>query len=117
MTALDPRTIVSAMGGVVTGRDSCNVPGPGHSPKDTSLSIKIDPTAPLGFRAHSFADDDWRTCRDYVAAALSLKCSNSSSGFLASCGKLAKDKSRPSEFPLKLWSEAINAGSTLAERH
>ncbi len=41
-------------------------PGPGHSRRDRSLSIHIDPAAPDGFIVHSFAGDDWRECRDYV---------------------------------------------------
>src|SRR6266849_9144009 len=70
---MDPRTIVSIMGGVVTGRDSCNVPGPGHGKADKSLAIRIDAADELGFKVHSFAGDDWQVCRDYVAAALGLK--------------------------------------------
>jgi len=56
-------SLSAVMGGDVTGRDSCNVPGPGHSRKDRSLAIRI---APGGFVVHSFANDDWKVCRDYV---------------------------------------------------
>jgi hypothetical protein len=57
--------IAKALGGKVNG-DQVRAPGPGHSPKDDSLSVKIDPSAPDGFVVHSFAGDDPITCRDYV---------------------------------------------------
>lgn len=56
---LGPRTFVRIMGGEVTGRNNCNVPGPGHSLRDRSLSITIDPRAPGGFIVH-FGGNDWQ---------------------------------------------------------
>lgn len=109
MTALDPRTIVAIMGGVVTGRESCNVPGPGHSPKDTSLSVRIDPADPLGFKVHSFADDDWRACRDHVAAALGQVS-------VQSAPKPQKSRTAGSS-PVRLFYEAVNAKGTIVETH
>lgn len=51
MTAgMDARSLAHALGGDVVGRDKVTVPGPGHSPRDRSLSIKLDPNAPDGFR-------------------------------------------------------------------
>jgi AAA domain len=41
-------------------------PGPGHSPADRSLSVKLDPNAPGGYLVHSFAGDDPIVCRDHV---------------------------------------------------
>jgi hypothetical protein len=60
-----------ALGGEVSGQQ-VSAPGPGHSPKDRSLSIKIDPTAPDGFITHSFANDDLAVCRDHVRSMLGL---------------------------------------------
>jgi putative DNA primase/helicase len=71
--ALDPRAIVSIMGGNVTGRDSCNVPGPGHSKADESLSIKVNARAPGGFIVFSHASDNPMECRDYVRDRLGLE--------------------------------------------
>jgi putative DNA primase/helicase len=113
---MNPRTIVSIMGGVVTGRDSCNVPGPGHSPADQSLSIRIDPTDSLGFKVHSFAGDDWQVCRDYVAAALGLKYEAARVSFQSATKPQGEDK-RTSAFPLQLWSETVDAPNTLAEKY
>ena len=45
---IDLQKLVEALGGRVTGEDSCDVPGPGHSKQDHSLSsnsIRMRPTA------------------------------------------------------------------------
>ena len=47
-------------------------PGPGHSHRDRSLSIRLSDSSPDGFVVYSHAGDDWRLCRDHVAAALGL---------------------------------------------
>jgi RecA-family ATPase len=65
------RSIARVLGGEVSGRQVL-APGPGHSPKDRSLSIKIDPAAPGGFVANSFAGDDALACKDYVRGKLHL---------------------------------------------
>jgi putative DNA primase/helicase len=66
------RSAAAALGGDVVGRETVLCPGPGHSPKDRSLSVKFVPTAPDGFLVKSFADDDWRECRDHVRSRLGL---------------------------------------------
>jgi putative DNA primase/helicase len=68
----DIRAMARALGGDVTGRNTMLVPGPGHSRRDRSLSIKLDPQAPDGLLIYSHAGDDWRTCRDYVRSRLGL---------------------------------------------
>ena len=68
----DAATIARALGGEVTGRHSVSAPGPQHSRKDRSLSIRLDPGAPDGFLVHSHAGDDWSLCRDYVRQRLGL---------------------------------------------
>ena len=73
MTAgMDARSLAHALGGDVVGRDKVTVPGPGHSPRDRSLSIKLDPNAPDGFLIYSHCGDDWKLCRDYVRQRLGL---------------------------------------------
>ena len=69
---IDITALVATLGGRITGKDSCDVPGPGHSREDHSLSVKIDAAGPDGFKCFSHAGDDWRTCRDYVRAAAGL---------------------------------------------
>jgi len=69
---IDLRAAARALGGDVIGRDAVAVPGPGHSARDRSLTVKFDPRAPDGFLVYSHCDDDWRDCRDHVRARLGL---------------------------------------------
>src|SRR5262245_9436272 len=62
---LDRQFLARALGGEVEG-NQIRAPGPGHSAKDRSLSVKLDANAPDGFIVHSFADDDAIACKDYV---------------------------------------------------
>jgi hypothetical protein len=57
--------LATALGGEIAGNQIL-APGPGHSPKDRSLSIRLDTEAPGGMVVHSFAGDDPLTCKDYV---------------------------------------------------
>ena len=66
---VDLRTLAAAVGGdISSGQVLC--PGPNHSKRDRSLAIR--PTASGGFVCHSFAGDDWQSCRDYVYERLGL---------------------------------------------
>src|SRR5215218_6775822 len=64
--------IAKALGGQVSGRDTALVPGPGHSHRDRSLSVRVDPQAPDGFMLFSHCGDDWKACRDHVRKGLGL---------------------------------------------
>ena len=48
-------------------------PGPSHSDRDRSLSVRLDDAAPDGFITHSFAGDDPIACRDHVRSKLGLQ--------------------------------------------
>jgi putative DNA primase/helicase len=63
------RNVAASLGGDVVGR-SVLCPGPGHSPRDRSLSVTLSADAVDGFVVFSHAGDDWRTCRDHVVARL-----------------------------------------------
>jgi putative DNA primase/helicase len=67
----DLRSLARLLGGDVIGRQVL-APGPGHSPKDRSLSVTISATAPDGFLAFSHSGDDFASCRDHVKRALGL---------------------------------------------
>jgi putative DNA primase/helicase len=69
---MNARDAARRLGGEVAGRDTILCPGPGHSPKDRSLSVKLDLGAQDGFVVYSYAGDDWRKCREYVLTALGL---------------------------------------------
>jgi hypothetical protein len=61
-----------ALGGeVVGGQVSC--PGPGHSPRDRSLAVRLSADAPMGFIAFSHCGDDRTLCRDDVARRLGFE--------------------------------------------
>ena len=65
------RAWARALGGDLVGSQIL-CPGPGHGPRDRSLSVRISATAPEGFLAFSHAGDDFPTCRDYVKARLGI---------------------------------------------
>jgi putative DNA primase/helicase len=67
----DLRTLARLLGGDVVGHQVL-APGPGHSPKDRSLSIRLSATAPEGFIAFSHAGDNFPECRDYIKRALGI---------------------------------------------
>ena len=67
----DLRVIAHRLRGEVAG-DQVLAPGPGHSPKDRSLSVKLESAVPDGFVVFSHAGDDPIQCRDYVREALGL---------------------------------------------
>jgi hypothetical protein len=68
---MDLQTLRGFLGGEISGRQLL-CPGPGHSPRDRSLSVRLEPGAPDGFIVFSHAGDDFRDCRDYVRVRLSL---------------------------------------------
>jgi len=68
---LDPRSVARALGGESSGT-TVLCPGPGHSPKDRSLAVRLDAAAPDGFLLYSHAGDDWKACRDHVRQLLGI---------------------------------------------
>jgi hypothetical protein len=59
---VDDAEAAKKLGGEVIEDGKILCPGPGHSPNDRSLCVWLE--EPI--RVHSFAGDDWRTCRDHV---------------------------------------------------
>jgi putative DNA primase/helicase len=105
------REMAAALGGDVVGRDEVICPGPGHSPRDRSLSVRF-----IGgddFVCNSFAGDDWRACRDHVRERLALPrayqrdTASRRPAPLPDHGALAR----------ALWNEAHNPRGTLAETY
>lgn len=120
MRRLDPRSIAAAMGGQVTGRDSVNVPGPGHSKADRSLAIKLNSRAPGGFVVYSHAGDDPIHCRDYVRDCLKLERWSASEGTcgapfsVSDTGPDLKNE-RNKQFALRIWSQAVSPLGSIVE--
>lgn len=121
MTVMDPRAIAATMGGDVTGRDSCNVPGPGHGKADRSLSIKITARAPGGFVVFSHAGDNPIECRDYVRGVLGLsqwqRGRDHRAPFVVTNGGPDHDKERMRLFALRVWSASVNPKGSIVERY
>jgi hypothetical protein len=65
--AIDIRTVARLLGGDMVGRNAVLAPGPHHSPRDRSLSVKLVGSEVI---VHSFAGDDWQTCKDFVRERL-----------------------------------------------
>lgn len=68
---IDAIAAARALGGDARG-SSIVCPGPGHSRRDRSMAVLLDPAAPDGFVVFSFAGDDPITCKDHVREALGL---------------------------------------------
>ncbi len=129
MTAFDLRSLAAALGGEVTD-GQVSAPGPGHSPRDRSLIVRPSLTAPGGFTCHSFAGNDWRDCRDHVAAALGISADawRTKGG---GCGTHTRQRApMPSREPAsspddgariaraaELWAAASPAQGTVVERY
>jgi hypothetical protein len=80
--------------------NSVRAPGPGHSARDRSLSVRPSIAAHNGFLVHSFAGDDSIGCLDYVRARLSMPA-------------FAPQRSPLAAVP-NLSAESINANSRMA---
>jgi hypothetical protein len=117
------RAIAKRLGGEVSGYGII-CPGPGHSRIDRSLRVFIDPNAPGGFRVNSFAGDNWRDCRDYVADALGVDRHRGGQATSIPRGDGQSSRvERHSEpqckqrLALKIWAEGKPVAHTLAESY
>ena len=68
---MDLQSVARQLGGEVAGHQVL-APGPGHSPRDRSMAVRLSPCAPDGLIVFSHAGDDWRSCRDYVRSRLGI---------------------------------------------
>jgi hypothetical protein len=72
MAYSDLESWAKCLGGDVRGQQIL-CPGPWHSSRDRSLSIRFNAGAPDGFVVYSFAGDDYRICKDHVIERLGLR--------------------------------------------
>jgi hypothetical protein len=105
--------LAKTLGGDIIGPGKILCPGPGHSRTDRSLSVIFDGAG--DFAVHSFAGDDWQTCKDHVRALLGMPRGVS--------GQFDR-KPAPEPIPLQrsdyarsLWQEAQQTAGTPAERY
>lgn len=112
MSAL--RSMAVALGGDVVGR-SILCPGPGHSPRDRSLSVSLAPANPDGFIVHSHAGDDWRPCRDHVLHRLGRTARIEP--MKRECNVSVTAPRSDNNMAKALWREAVEPRGTLAQRY
>jgi putative DNA primase/helicase len=117
---LSLRAIARLLGGEACGHQVL-CPGPGHSAKDRSLSIRFSATAPGGFLVHSHAGDDWQACRDYVCERLGLPIADRRRDPPPRANRAAIEdaaaKAKSTRQALALWREAVDPRGTLAETY
>jgi hypothetical protein len=101
---IDLRTIARNLGGEVSG-DKVLCPGPNHSKRDRSLSIRFERSAPEGFTVLSFCGDDIGNCRDYVRERLGLPAWKPDPNY-------RKNGQRPAVRPVRKQATAATAAAT-----
>jgi hypothetical protein len=114
--------LARALGGEVAGNQVL-APGPGHGPKDRSLSVRLSATAPDGFVAFSHCGDDWQVCRDYVRQRLSLPHDAWKDAQLARPHPTKRhrndseeaERARKIADAISLWAVGVDPRGTLAE--
>jgi putative DNA primase/helicase len=115
------RELARVLAGEISG-DQVLAPGPGHSAKDRSLSVKPEPNAAGGFVCFSHANDDWQECRDYVLSRLGLPGRSPSRIDRPRRGNAqpapqAEQLNGNRELALQIWRQAKNPRGTLAEAY
>jgi hypothetical protein len=114
MVDLSLRSIARALGGEVSGAQVL-APGPLHSPRDRSLSIRLSASSPDGFICHSFAGNGWQACRDYVKSRLGL--AQFDPPLREPKPAIVGDDAKRMSNALALWREGVDPRGTLAERY
>lgn len=125
--------IAKALGGIVTGGQVL-APGPGHSAKDRSMSVKIGESGKL--IVHSHSGDDDMACKAYVERKLGIvwepeghqRDTGAFERMQARAIKLnghANGHAQPETLPtdrrqmqaLRIWHESVDPRGTLAETY
>ena len=120
------RSWASALGGTVSGT-SILCPGPGHSRKDRSLSVRLSASAPDGFLVYSHAGDNPLACKDFIRSKLGLPAFTPQRSSLATVPGIgiapqatpepALDSNLNGERALRIWCEAADIRGSIAERY
>jgi putative DNA primase/helicase len=98
-------------------------PGPGHSRRDRSLSIRLDARAPGGLLVHSFAGDNPLAAKDYVRERLGIR--RQSGATLVSMSQPPSERDSGTErseaertaSALSIWAEAQHPRGTPVESY
>jgi Toprim domain len=116
ISSLTSRELARLLGGDPY-RDGAVAPGPGHGPRDRSLRVWLERSAPDGFSVYSHAGDDWRDCRDHVREKLRLSpwqpgTAPSSAVRLAEQGD---DEGRRRDIPRWLWDQSLSSSRIIMD--
>jgi putative DNA primase/helicase len=82
----------------------------------------VSASSPDGFMTHSFADDDWRDCRDHVRRLLGIERERQPAPRWAAEASRQPPEPRPQDDDgraraLALWHATVDPRGTLAERY
>ncbi|MGD9739870.1 MAG: toprim domain-containing protein [Bauldia sp.] len=101
------------LGGDTAGSKTVLCPGPGHSPRDRSLSVTF---AESDFTVFSHAGDDWRACKDEVRRRLGLAPFSAARGPapVAVAASVSRGRGRLAD---ALWREGRPIDGTPAEAY
>lgn len=120
----DLRSMARALGGDVmkdaNGQFYVLCPGPGHSARDRSLSVTPSKKVPGGFVVNSFANNDWRSCRDYVSNRLGrpVDRGNRSERPQRAADRLSASAPRNNDAQwLPIWKEAGEPRTSIVEQY
>lgn len=121
MTPLTAREAARLLGGEAVGRDRVLCPGPGHSGRDRSLSVRLG-AGGEGFMVHSFAGDPVEACRDHVRDRLGLEpfrplSRRPNAPTLVTRPPAPREEISRSEAALRIWRRAIDPAGTPVEAH
>jgi putative DNA primase/helicase len=108
------RQIAVALGGNVTAGQVV-APGPNHSKRDRSLTVKLSPTAPDGFVIHSHSGDDWRECKDHVRSRLGMTRDEREVIAPAPAEPIASTTTTADA--MAVWDASVDPRGTVAERY
>ncbi|MBV9511522.1 MAG: toprim domain-containing protein [Caulobacteraceae bacterium] len=114
------RTIVQTLGGDLYDRGQrANIPGPGHSPADRSVSLMLDGDRVI---VNSFGSSSWREVLDYLRAEELIGADNTVLAGVGPGRRIGVGAEGPTDAERRaaaqrLWDEARPLPRTLAERY
>jgi putative DNA primase/helicase len=113
---IDLRQAARALGGDIAGRNQVRCPGPGHSSRDRSLAVRF---VAGDFIVHSFANDDWRACRDHVSGRLGWDTQRPATkpAYVRATSQISDNTVDRIGWARSLWRASVPAKGTLAERY
>ena len=111
----DLKVLARLLDGDVSGSQVV-APGPGHSRKDRSLSVRLSPSAPDGFIVFSHAGDDWRESRDYVRERMGLP-RRTAPRRPSEVRRRVPERQEDDGRPLSLWRRRQPVVRSIAERY